>query len=264
MDNNYKWDIFLSHASEDKEAFVTPLYLKLIDHNIKAWYDDFEIKLGDSIRESIDEGLKNSKFAIVVLSKNYFTKSWTSNELNAYFALDSKDAKRILPIWYDVTREEVTKYSPILADRLGTDPKDGMDGIIQKVKKRLNMDFTPTPIPSPHSILKEEINWTNLSVFTRYRFKFLDIDEFWQASLLEDIYGNGNYKTIEDIDNIVRKAMIAVAAYAREYPEGFESGTDFITKSLGFVDKDFRRLHRFSGRTLAAFQKYQSLVTMDY
>ena len=265
MTYDYKWDVFLSHASEDKEAFVRPLATRLKENNIKAWYDEFEIQWGDSIRESIDEGLKKSKFAIIVLSKHYFKKVWTSNELNAYFTFDNTDAKRILPIWYNVTKEDVTSYSPLLADRLGADPKDGIEGIVQKLKKRLNLDLTPLTVDfaPTHSILKNEINWATLKAYTIFRFGFIGIDEYWQASLLDDIKEDENYKTIYDIDKVVKKAMIAVAMYAKENPSAFETGTDFITKSLGFVDDNFRRVHNFSGQSLAAFEEYKSLIIRD-
>ncbi|HEX6428397.1 MAG TPA: toll/interleukin-1 receptor domain-containing protein [Niastella sp.] len=265
MSDNYKWDIFLSHASEDKEDFVRPLATKLKENNIKAWYDEFEIQWGDSIRESIDEGLKKSKFAIIVLSKNYFKKSWTSNELNGYFTNDSIEARRILPIWYNVTKDDVANYSQILADRLGANPNEGIEGIIQKVKKRLNLDFTQSTIKSSpsQSIIQKEINWTTLGTYTIFRFGFLGIDQFWQAKLLEDITGNAHYKTISDIDYAVRKAAIAVCLYAKDNPTAFESGTDFITKSIGFVDDEFRKVHNFSGQTLAAFEKYRSLIILD-
>ena len=265
MTDNYKWDIFLSHASEDKEDFVRPLAARLKENNIKAWYDEFEIQWGDSIRESIDEGLKKSKFAIIVLSKNYFKKSWTSNELNGYFTFDSVEAKRILPIWYNVTKEDVANYSPILADRLGVDPQEGIEGIIQKVKRRLNLDFTPSSVKSSAtpSILGKKISWETLGTYTIFRFSFLGIDQFWQAKLFEDISANTKYQTISDIDNAVKKAAIAVALYAKDNPSAFETGTDFITKSLGFIDSEFRKIHNFSKQTLTAFEKYKSLIIHD-
>jgi len=258
----YKWDLFLSHASEDKEEFVRPLANKLKENGIKVWYDEFEIDWGDSIRESIDNGLKESRFSIVVLSKSFFKKSWTNNELNGYFSFDSKEAKRILPIWYNVTIDEVKEYSPILSDRAAANSEDGIEKIIEKIKKRLKINFTETSSNNKpqKELLDEKINWDSLSQFTKFKFGFLGVDEYWQAALLDDLQGNSNIKSIRDIDEIIEKAIIAVAAYVRERPDSFNSGTDFITKSLGFMNEDFRDIHAWSKSTFTAFRKYKSLI----
>jgi hypothetical protein len=68
------------------------------------------------------------------------------------------------------------------------------------------------------------------------------------------------YPTIESIDKVVNAAHAAVNAYKSESPELFEYGTDYITKSLGFIDLDFRARHGFAGRTRKAFERYQHLV----
>ena len=60
-------DVFVSHASEDKEAFVAPLAKILSQLGLKVWYDEFSLKLGDSLSRSIDKGLSESTFGIVVL-----------------------------------------------------------------------------------------------------------------------------------------------------------------------------------------------------
>lgn len=261
-ETKYKWDLFLSHASEDKEEFVRPLANKLKENNIKVWYDEFEIDWGDSIRESIDNGLKESRFAIVILSINYFKKSWTNNELNAYFSIDSKEAKRILPVWYNVTYDEVKEYSPILVDRAAAKSEDGVNVIINKVKKRLKINFEETSKENKtkEELFKEEISWNSITQYTKHKFGILGISEYWQAALIDDLRENSKIKSIKDVDDSVEKAIIAVAAYVRERPDMFQTGTDFITKSIGFVNEEFRNIHNLSVSTLEAFKKYNSLL----
>jgi hypothetical protein len=266
MNTEYKWDIFLSHASEDKNDFVYPLAKKLISAKIKVWYDDFEIKWGDSIRESIDKGLIESRFAVVVLSKNFFKKNWAANEINAYFSLESKEAKRILPIWHNVTIEEVRNYSPILSDRKAADSKEGIDNIVEKIMRRLLINFEKSTrkIGITIKILDEKIDWDSLSRYTKYRFGNLGKDEFWQAAFLDDIQDNKNYKKIRDIDEAIDKANIAVSTYLKENPKYFTSGTDFITKSVGFIDDEFRKKHNWAPETIKAFNKFKPLIKTDY
>src|SRR5690348_16534827 len=65
-----KWDVFISHASEDKQEIAAPLAAKLTQRGIAVWYDDFSLKIGDSLRASIDNGLINSRYGVVILSRN--------------------------------------------------------------------------------------------------------------------------------------------------------------------------------------------------
>ena len=65
------YDVFISHASEDKETFVRPLAELLRNEHIEVWYDEFSLKLGDSLRQTVDLGLSRSRYGVVVLSPVY-------------------------------------------------------------------------------------------------------------------------------------------------------------------------------------------------
>jgi hypothetical protein len=112
------YDVFISHASEDKDSFVRPFVDALQMKGIDVWYDEFELKVGDSLRRSIENGLKNSKYGIVVLSEAFFRKEWTQRELDGLFAREIDGEKVILPIWHKISKNEVLAYSPIIADML--------------------------------------------------------------------------------------------------------------------------------------------------
>lgn len=115
-----EYDVFISHAWEDKESFVDELVEELINLEICTWYDKERINWGDSMRERIDQGLRKSKFGIVVLSPNYIAegKYWTKSELDGLFQMESINGKGILPIWHNLTKKQVIEYSPIIANRL--------------------------------------------------------------------------------------------------------------------------------------------------
>ena len=80
------YDVFICHASEDKDDFVRPLAEALRAHHIEVWYDEFSLRVGDGLRQAIDRGLVNSQFGIVVLSPAFFRKRWTQRELNGLVA----------------------------------------------------------------------------------------------------------------------------------------------------------------------------------
>ncbi len=115
---NQKFDVFICHASEDKNEFVRPLAETLEAYGINVWYDEFTLKVGDSLRRSIDHGLVKSRFGIVVLSSAFFNKDWSQYELDGLVSREMQGKKVILPIWHRVSKDEVVEYSPSLADKL--------------------------------------------------------------------------------------------------------------------------------------------------
>lgn len=115
-----EYDVFVSHAWEDKEDFVEEFVEELRNLGVNVWYDKSRIKWGDSMRRKIDEGLKKSKFGVVVLSPNYIAegKYWTKAELDGLFQMESVNGKTLLPIWHKLTKKEIMDYSPIIASKL--------------------------------------------------------------------------------------------------------------------------------------------------
>lgn len=113
-----EYDVFISHASEDKDGIVRPLAHALNDGGLKVWYDEFELRIGDSLRRKIDSGLANSRFGVVVLSRSFFSKGWTNYELDGLVTRSVSGEQILLPIWHEITKQELIKYSPSLADKV--------------------------------------------------------------------------------------------------------------------------------------------------
>lgn len=133
-----QYDFFISHASEDKDDIVRDLADALVKKDIKVWYDEFELKIGDSLRKSIDKGLVNSKYGIVILSPNFIKKNWTEYELNGMVAREMNGHKVILPIWHKITKDEVMRYSPTLADKMALNTSTyTIDDIVSQLQSLL-------------------------------------------------------------------------------------------------------------------------------
>ena len=130
------WDLFISHASEDKATVVRPLAAELEALGLSVWVDEFTLTIGDSLRRKIEEGLARSQFGVVVLSPAFFTKDWPQRELNALVALGT----RILPVWHDITITEVKLYSPLLADLVAVTSKKGMEHVAQDLLRAMNRE----------------------------------------------------------------------------------------------------------------------------
>jgi hypothetical protein len=113
-----KWDVFICHATEDKNDFVRPLAQALISSGLTVWFDELTLRVGDSLRRKIDEGLASSRFGVVVLSPNFFAKPWPQEELDGLYSREVGGVKVILPVWHNITADQVCRYSPLMASRL--------------------------------------------------------------------------------------------------------------------------------------------------
>lgn len=131
-----KCDVFISHASEDKDEVARPLANALKQKGLRVWYDEFELKIGDSLRRKIDSGIANSRFGVVIISRNFFNKGWTNYEFDGLVARSVSGEQILLPIWHNVTKEEVIGFSSSLADKVARDTKtSSMDEIAEQILK---------------------------------------------------------------------------------------------------------------------------------
>lgn len=136
-----EYDVFISHAWEDKNDFVDEFVTALEKLGIRVWYDTKKLQWGDSMRSKIDDGLRKSKFGIAILSPNYIAegKYWTKEEFNGLFQLESINGKKILPIWHNLTKNQVMKFSPMIADKKAmTTANMTIEEIAQTLKELLD------------------------------------------------------------------------------------------------------------------------------
>lgn len=116
-DVDREFDLFLSHATEDKD-FVRALAAALNMRGLRVWFDETAIAVGDSLRESIDAGLLRSRFGVVVLSHAFFGKRWPNYELNGLVAREMKGRKVILPVLHPtLSHDELVDLNQTLADK---------------------------------------------------------------------------------------------------------------------------------------------------
>lgn len=141
-----KWDIFISHASEDKEKVALPLAALLVQAGLTVWLDKNELKLGDSLRSKIDHGLAKSQYGVVILSKAFFSKDWPQFELNGLVARESANQKVVLPIWHEVDHRFVASYSPTLADKVAINTKQGLQEVASEIVQVVRGESTRSPL----------------------------------------------------------------------------------------------------------------------
>ena len=126
-----EWDVFISHASEDKEDLVRPLAAALQHAGLSVWYDELTLRVGDRLRRSIDDGLTRSRFGVVVISPNFLQNEWPQTELDGLFTREIDGRKVILPVFHNITAHEVRLRLPMLADRLALLSANGLDKLVE-------------------------------------------------------------------------------------------------------------------------------------
>ncbi len=135
---NVNYDVFISHASEDKDYVARPLAQLLEVRKLKVWLDENELTLGDSLRRKIDHGLASSRFGVLILSPAFFAKEWPQKELDALVSREDGREKVILPVWHKLTHEDVKRHSPLLADRLAVSTDKGLDFVAAEIDRAIH------------------------------------------------------------------------------------------------------------------------------
>lgn len=123
-DDARTFDVFISHATEDKDEIVRPLAVALQSRGLSVWFDEFELRIGDSLRQKIDGGIARSRFGLVVLSHAFFAKGWPAYELDGLVTLSVSGRQVLLPLWHNISKDEVMEESPSLADKVALRTSD--------------------------------------------------------------------------------------------------------------------------------------------
>lgn len=96
--DEFPYDVFLSHSSKDK-AVVRPIAARLRQDGVKLWFDEWEIKPGDSIPAKLEEGLERSRVLVLCMSANAFGSDWAQLESGTFRIRDPLNKeRRFLPL----------------------------------------------------------------------------------------------------------------------------------------------------------------------
>lgn len=143
--------VFICHASEDKDAIARPLAAALLEEHIEVWFDEYSMRVGDSLREAIDRGLAQSDFGIVIVSPAFFTKRWPQRELNGLVAREMAGTRRlVLPVWHGADAALILRHSPPLADIAAAQSSDGLAAVVAQLLRTIRPVESPLVIARGH------------------------------------------------------------------------------------------------------------------
>lgn len=246
------WDLLVCHASEDKYDVVRPLVEKLSGKGLKVWYDNFTLVLGDSLRRSIDLGLAQSRYGVVILSPSFFQKHWPQRELDGLTARERNGVKIILPVWHDVDRDYVLKYSPTLADRLAVSTSEGLDRVVKEILRAVSSKTTlrenNATITKPPSVPKDtakELLQRQIGVIPGLKAKKHNSPDFepWRRQtlrIIKRIFGDDS-DNARQFDSIYFYPMIVTSstpesAYQTVYEEGLAQAEATLKSFVNELD----------------------------
>jgi len=182
QESSVDWDVFVSHASEDKEEFARPLAQALQDHGLRVWFDEFTLRVGDSLRRSIDRGLSRSRYGVVVISPAFLEKEWPQKELDGLVAQEVDGRKVILPVWHRIDASLLRRHSPTLADRLATSSGKGLGKVVADLLDAMGRaPGTGKPGTAPFALAKPPLSIAERLVLDVLRGK---PDVRWSSDLI--------------------------------------------------------------------------------
>lgn len=131
------YDVFLSHSSLDKEAFISDFSKKLSDMGLEVFEDVKVFKIGQSQTDMMNMGILNSRFVVVFLSANFIKSGWSDYEFKSFLNREINEERIvILPIWHGVSVEEVRQYNPYLVDKFALNTqKFSLDEIAEHINQ---------------------------------------------------------------------------------------------------------------------------------
>lgn len=130
---------FISHDSRDKDLIARPIAIGLAGLMCPVWFDEFSLRVGDRLRESIERGLREARKCVLIITPHFIAnRGWTREEFNAIFTRELVErADVILPVWHEVTREQVFEFSPVLADRVAVNWTLGPQEAVRRLKRAI-------------------------------------------------------------------------------------------------------------------------------
>ncbi|MCX6925141.1 MAG: toll/interleukin-1 receptor domain-containing protein [Verrucomicrobia bacterium] len=166
--------------------------------------------------------------------------------------------------WPDLAKEYqrlLSEFGPAAPQVQRRSERELLEEILLKVRDLDTSAFSrlPAEATARGDVVSRSLSYDALAWYTLWKFPGLPISDVWQRQLLSDI-NRERYPTIREIDAAVEKAAPAVKKYSKKAPQLFRHGTDFITKSLGFVDEEFRKKHPWGETTLSALREFATFV----
>ena len=211
------YDVFISHASSDKEEYVNNLKSSIDKLGVNIFYDKDTIQWGDEWKKKLLEGIKTAEFAIIVISEKFFGREWTEKELNDFLKRQNSNGQKIiLPILHKISFDQLKEQYPSIADIQAIDSnKYSCDQIALLFAKQLIQRIRPNDSDDEKRVESDDQTYIRLlrqAYYSLIEFRNLVNDPYPKKKKIEvrkiltvafqPIYDYYNfYKTSSDSNN---------------------------------------------------------------
>jgi hypothetical protein len=243
-------DVFIAHASEDKDDVARPLAGLLTASGWDVWLDELKLTIGDSLSRRIDTALARTRFGVVVLSPAFFAKEWPQRELEGLAAREiDLGSKVILPVWHDIDHEFIVRHSPVLADRLGAVTSAGLGKVAEEISLALeNSRVDParrdSPTPAVHAVESDDTQdrapLLLIPITTEEQAKIIaEQPDWWEYQLYAGVLVQGRV----ELEDKWQDHELRLPGGHRREPDA-SSVTDFLSGELGWMRRQVSALNR--------------------
>ncbi|XP_050279016.1 disease resistance protein Roq1-like isoform X2 [Quercus robur] len=126
----YEYHVFLSfRGSDTRKKFTSHLYEALKRNGITTFRDDESLERGEFISPELMRAIEESRFAVVIFSKNYASSSWCLTELAKIVECMDKKKLTVLPVFYDVDPSDVRKLRGTFAEAFAKHLNDNNENV---------------------------------------------------------------------------------------------------------------------------------------
>ena len=230
---NYEYDAFLSFAVEDKEIIAQQLYEALEERGLKIWYSGGQFKLGTSIQDQIKTGLEKSRFGILLISPHYFQTNWAQKELGALWAKERDCREVIIPVFHNITPEEVGKNDPHLAERWSVLTSIGIRKVAEQIYERIQQAKGPLEI--------KKLKWRRLLLSFTLPPIFAVLAVFWWTNAQNDL-------SEEDIKEAVTNRMEQFQNQLELKLEVTQKEIEAMPATTAMVQKQLTKFNKIKAR----------------
>jgi hypothetical protein len=214
-----------------------------------VWFDEFEIKVGDSITEKVEYGLVNSDYGILILSKYFLQKPWPKRERNALFQREIDEERNIfLPVRHKITQQAINSWFPLLSDICTLDSQEGHVRIAEKIVEKIKGTGYLKRILKPRQKGKKRsftdsmfslLRQGNVALFNKKRYEYRKTSLDFHDQDFANINLNG--ADLSEVNLIDSKLKGATLEFANLYGANL-MGTDLTEANLHYATLKYANL----------------------
>jgi len=129
--------IFISYSHKNKE-FVDKLAIQLVARNVNIWLDRWELNLGDSLIDKVQDAVDGASALLVILSKESTSSEWCKKELSSGLLRELEEKRVVvMPVLLEDCDIPIFARGKLYAD-FRSNFDDGLRTVVEGIAKITN------------------------------------------------------------------------------------------------------------------------------